>query len=51
MYGGLGDRYSFGLRETSHYLAPVAAWNLPSGCPICAIPKYKTPHPEPSSGS
>jgi len=30
MYGGLGDRYSFGLPNTSHYLAPVAAWNLPS---------------------
>jgi hypothetical protein len=30
MYGGLGDRYSFGLHNTSHYLAPVAAWNLPS---------------------
>jgi hypothetical protein len=30
MYGGLGDRYSFGLRNTSHYLAPVVAWNLPS---------------------
>ena len=30
MYGALGDRYSFGLHETSHYLAPVIAWNLPS---------------------
>jgi hypothetical protein len=30
MYGGLGDRYSFGLRDTSQYLAPVLAWNLPS---------------------
>ena len=30
MYGGLGDRYSFGLHDTSHYLAVVAAWNLPS---------------------
>jgi hypothetical protein len=30
MYGGLGDRHSFGLHETSHYLAPVIAWNLPS---------------------
>jgi hypothetical protein len=30
MYGGLGDRHSFGLRDTSHYLAPVVAWNLPS---------------------
>lgn len=31
MYGGLGDTKSFGLHETSHYLAPVMAWNLPSG--------------------
>ena len=30
MYGGLGDRYSFGLHDSSHYLAPVVAWNLPS---------------------
>jgi hypothetical protein len=30
MYGGLGDRYSFGLHETSQYIAPVVAWNLPS---------------------
>jgi hypothetical protein len=30
MYGGLGDRYSFGLKDTSQYLAPVVAWNLPS---------------------
>lgn len=31
MYGGLGDRYSFGLKDTSHYIAPVVAWNLRSG--------------------
>ncbi|HEX8837860.1 MAG TPA: hypothetical protein VF748_13040 [Candidatus Acidoferrum sp.] len=31
MYGGLGDRYHFGLHDTSHYLAPVLGWNLPSG--------------------
>lgn len=30
MYGGLGDRHSFGLHNTSHYLAPVVAWNMPS---------------------
>jgi hypothetical protein len=30
MYGGLGDRHSFGLHDTSHYVAPVIAWNLPS---------------------
>ncbi len=31
MYGGLGDCHSFGLHDTSHYVAPVMAWNLPSG--------------------
>jgi hypothetical protein len=31
LYGGLGDRYSFGLHDTSHYLAPTMAWRLPSG--------------------
>jgi hypothetical protein len=31
MYGGLGDTQSLGLNETSHYLAPVVSWNLPSG--------------------
>ena len=30
MYGGLGDAQSAGLHDTSHYLAPVVAWNLPS---------------------
>jgi hypothetical protein len=29
MYGGLGDRYSFGLSDTSHYFAPVISWRLP----------------------
>ena len=31
MYGGLGDRYSFGLHDTSHYLAPTMAFHLPNG--------------------
>lgn len=31
MYGGLGDTQLMGLPDTSHYLAPVVAWNLPSG--------------------
>jgi hypothetical protein len=31
LYGGLGDRYSFGLHDTSHYLAPTLAFHLPSG--------------------
>jgi len=31
LYGGLGDRYSFGLHDTSHYLAPTLAFHLPRG--------------------
>jgi hypothetical protein len=30
MYGGLGDVQSPGLHNTSHYIAPAIAWNLPS---------------------
>jgi hypothetical protein len=40
MYGGLGDRYSFGLRDTSQYLAPVVAWNLPSGWTVRVSPGF-----------
>jgi hypothetical protein len=40
LYGGLGDRYSFGLHETSHYLAPVAAWNMPSGWTVRLSPGF-----------
>jgi len=31
LYGGLGDRYSFGLHDTSHYLAPIALLRMPNG--------------------
>jgi hypothetical protein len=40
MYGGLGDRYSFGLHETSHYLAPDIAWNLPSDWTLRLSPGF-----------
>jgi hypothetical protein len=40
MYGGLGNRHSFGLHETSHYLAPVLAWNLPSGWTLRISPGF-----------
>ena len=40
LYGGLGDTQSFGLHETSHYLAPVAAWNIPSGWTIRLSPGF-----------
>lgn len=40
MYGGLGDRHHFGLRDTSHYLAPAVAWNLPSGWTLRFSPGF-----------
>jgi hypothetical protein len=40
MYGGLGDRHHFGLRDTSHYLAPAIAWNLPSGWTLRLSPGF-----------
>jgi len=40
MYGGLGDRYSFGLHDTSHYLAPGLAWNFPSGWTLRIEPTF-----------
>lgn len=38
IYGGLGERHSFGLRDTSHYLAPTLAWRMPSGVTLCVSP-------------
>ena len=38
MYGGLGDADDFGLDDTSHYLAPVIAWNLPSAVTLRSRP-------------
>lgn len=40
LYGGLGERYSFGLRDTSHYLAPVLRWQLPDGPAIKISPGF-----------
>lgn len=40
MYGGLGDTQDFGLHETSHYLAPALAWNLPSGWTVRLSPGF-----------
>jgi hypothetical protein len=36
----LGDRYSFGLNNTSQYLAPEVAWNLPSGWTLRLAPSF-----------
>jgi hypothetical protein len=40
MYGGLGDRHQFGLHDTSHYLAPVLGWTLPSGWMLRVSPGF-----------
>jgi len=40
MYGGLGDRYHFGLHDTSHYVTPVLGWNLPSGWTLRISPGF-----------
>jgi len=40
LYGGLGDRYHFGVRDTAHYLAPVLAWNLPYGWTLRVSPGF-----------
>jgi hypothetical protein len=40
LYGGLGDRYSFGLHDSSHYLSPVIAWNLPSDWTLRLSPGF-----------
>jgi hypothetical protein len=40
MYGGLGDGRGLGLRDTSHYIAPLLAWNLPSGIAFRVSPTF-----------
>jgi hypothetical protein len=40
MYGGLGDRYSFGLHDTSHYLGPTINWAAPHGVTISFSPQF-----------
>ena len=44
MYGGLGDVDSFGLHDTSQYIAPVVAWNLPSGWTVRVSPGFGLNH-------
>jgi hypothetical protein len=40
MYGGLGDRYSFGLNQTSHYLGPLINWTAPNGITLSFSPQF-----------
>jgi len=49
MYGGLGDRYTFGTRDTSHYIGPTVNWTAPNGAtfsfsPQFGINDYSIPH-------
>jgi hypothetical protein len=44
MYGGLGERYSFGLSETSHYLGPIVTWNIPRGPSVSLSPTFGLNH-------
>src|SRR5207248_8778840 len=40
MYGGLGDRYSFGTHLTSHYLGPSINWTSPNGVTLSFSPQF-----------
>jgi hypothetical protein len=40
MYGGLGDRYSFGTRFTSHYIGPTINWIAPNGMTFSFSPQF-----------
>jgi len=49
MYGGLGDRHSFGLHDTSHYIGPAMNWTAPNGTTLTFSPQfglndYSIPH-------
>ena len=40
MYGGLGDRYSFGTGQTSQYLGPTMNWSAPNGLTLSFSPQF-----------
>jgi hypothetical protein len=40
MYGGLGDRFTTGLHNTSHYLGPTINWSAPSGLTLSFSPQF-----------
>lgn len=40
MYGGLGTTDSFGLKATSHYAAPIVAWEIPRGPKLSFSPSF-----------
>jgi hypothetical protein len=40
MYGGLGDRYTFGLHNTSHYVGPTVNWSAPGNMTLSFSPQF-----------
>jgi hypothetical protein len=40
LFGGLGTRYSFGLRETAQYAGPTIAFNTPRGMTLKFSPEF-----------
>ncbi len=40
VYGGLGTHDAFGLRDTSHYIAPTVAWTLANGTTLRVSPSF-----------
>ena len=40
MYGGLGDRYSFGTHDTSQYFGPTINWAAPHGMTLSFSPQF-----------
>ena len=40
LYGGLGTHEAFGLRQTSHYLAPSLAWTAANGVTLKVSPGF-----------
>lgn len=40
LFGGLGTRYSFGLKQTEQYLGPTVSWDLPGGTTLKFSPEF-----------
>lgn len=40
MYGGLGDRYTLGLHNTSHYFGPTINWKSPWSTTLSFSPQF-----------
>ncbi len=40
LYGGLGTWHQFAVSKTSHYIAPVLAWELPNGTTFRISPTF-----------